>query len=73
MLLDLTEGRLTPEQASDWATPWLTEEAGEVHDDLVWDAIGALAGADMLVAPSTFLYGPLDFQAWLDDFDAGRA
>lgn len=66
------EGRLTPGQVSDWATPWHTEEAGDIQDDLVWDAIEGLVVADMLVAPGQHLYGPLDFQAWLADFDARR-
>ncbi len=70
VLHDLAAGTLTPAEASDWATPWITEEAGEVQDELVWDALQNLWGADMAVAPGAYLYGPLDFRAWLADFEA---
>ncbi|MEV6620963.1 hypothetical protein AB0M83_04920 [Amycolatopsis sp. NPDC051106] len=70
VLEDLAAGTLTPAEADDWARPWITEEAGDVQDELVWDTIGWLFGADSMVGPDEYLYGPLDFQAWLDAFDA---
>ncbi|MEV6829083.1 hypothetical protein [Amycolatopsis sp. NPDC051102] len=69
-LQGLIAGTLTPGEASDWANPWITEEAGEVQDELVWEALQNLWGADMLVAPGEYLYGPLDFRAWLTAFEA---
>ena len=44
--------------------------SGEVQDELVWDALQNLWGADMLAASGEYLYGPLDFRAWLADFEA---
>jgi hypothetical protein len=70
LLDDLAAGVLTRAQASDWAHPWVTEEAGDVQDELVWDAILGLYSADSMVAPGEYLYGPLDFRTWLDDFVA---
>lgn len=66
----LVAGTLSPADASDWARPWITEEAGDVQDEVVWDALGALWGADSAIGPGEYLYGPLDFQDWLADFDA---
>lgn len=67
VLSELADGRLTPVEASDWAGRWFGEE---VDDDLVHETIAALYSADMPIAPGEYLYGPLDFRAWLDDFDA---
>ncbi|MFB9688464.1 hypothetical protein [Amycolatopsis plumensis] len=69
MLSGLAAGRLTAVEASDWAGQWVGSDC-EVEDDLVFDAIQNLWGADMPVAPGKYLYGPLDFRAWLADFEA---
>ena len=69
VLSGLAAGRLTAVQASDWAGQWVGSDL-EVEDDLVWDAIQILHGADMPVPSGEYLYGPLDFRSWLDDFDA---
>ena len=67
VLLGLVNGDITPAQASDWATPWVTEEAGDVRDEVVWTALDRLSGADIETTPGVFLYGPEDFRAWLAD------
>ncbi|QKV77586.1 hypothetical protein [Amycolatopsis sp. Hca4] len=69
VLSDLAAGRLTAVEASDWAARWIGSDV-EVEDELVFDAIQHLYGADMPVAPGKFLYGPRDFRAWLADFEA---
>jgi hypothetical protein len=67
MLRALVNGESTPARASDWATPWVTEEAGDVRDEIVWAALDRLSGSDIETAPGVRLYGPEDFRAWLAD------
>ena len=69
VLRDLAAGRRTPAEVADWATPWVTEAAGEVDDEVVWEALDWLAGADLETAPGKYLHGPEDFQSWLDEFE----
>jgi hypothetical protein len=71
LLSDLVSGKLSREQASEWAGPWMTEEAGDVTDEVVWNAIDLLYSADSATGPGQYLYGPADFQTWLDEFNAG--
>ena len=73
ILAGLASGQLTRAQASDWATPWITEEAGFVEDEAVWEALDWLSGADMETAPDVYLYGPEDFCQWLANFEAATA
>ncbi|MFE6610793.1 hypothetical protein [Amycolatopsis sp. NPDC057786] len=71
-LEDLATGAVTRAEASDWARPWIVEDADRIDDGLVWDALDWLSGADLMVSPTDCLHGPIDFQAWLVEFDARR-
>lgn len=73
ILRGLVSGEISPRQASDWATPWITEEAGDVEDELVWDTLDLLSLADTETAPAVYLYGQADFQRWLSDFESKMA
>lgn len=70
ILRGLVSGEISPRQASDWATPWITEEAGDVEDELVWDTLDWLSGADIETDPGVYLYGQADFRRWLTDFES---
>ncbi|RSN13907.1 hypothetical protein DMC63_25785 [Streptomyces sp. WAC 05977] len=70
VLEDLATGAVTRAEASDWARPWMVEDAHRVDDALVWDALDWLFGADLMTSPAGYLHGPVDFQAWLIEFDA---
>jgi hypothetical protein len=67
-LLDLIEDRITREQASAWASPWVTAEDPGIDDKAVWDAVGALWGADGPTSDRPYLFGREDFEAWLTEF-----
>ena len=69
-LTDLTEGRLSPEEAAEWARPFVTDESLQpAHlDKPVWDAVTRLLGADLRRSPNEYLHGPDDFAAWLAEF-----
>jgi len=67
----VVEGRMTREQASDWASPWVIGDPS-IEDKAVRDALDALAGADSPTTDRQYLFGQADFAAWLDDFRAER-
>lgn len=69
-LAALVEGRLSREQVSSWASPWVWARQDECEDQGVWEALEAMAGADSLTTDRPYLFGTVDFQAWLDDLDA---
>ncbi|MBB5856680.1 hypothetical protein ACFQ05_27710 [Amycolatopsis umgeniensis] len=70
VLKALVDGAITSERASDWARPWIVEDVHRVDDDLVWQALDRLFGADLMTSPAGHLHGPVDFRAWLAEFDA---
>jgi hypothetical protein len=67
----LVEERMTREQASEWASPWVIGDPN-IEDKAVRDALDALAGADSPTTDRQYLFGQADFAAWLDDFRAER-
>lgn len=70
-LLDLVAGRRTRDEVTSWAMQWVFARDARVDDPAVWAALNNLQGAD---APSTdrpYLYGEVDFQAWLDEVRGG--
>ncbi|WP_394362925.1 hypothetical protein [Amycolatopsis sp. SB7-3] len=72
VLQALVDGAITPAQADDWARPWLVDDRFPVEDELVRQALDRLFGADLMTSPSSHLYGPADFQVWLEEFDSQR-
>jgi hypothetical protein len=68
-LVDLADGRITPEEAAAWAGQWVNDVDNLVKDPVVWDALDALAGAAIEVAPGEPLHGDMDFRHWLEEFD----
>ncbi|MFJ8911457.1 hypothetical protein [Amycolatopsis sp. NPDC102389] len=72
VLEDLATSAVTRVEASDWARPWIVEDAHRVDDALVWNALDRLFGADLMTSPVGYLHGPVDFRAWLEEFDSRR-
>lgn len=70
VLRDLVEGRRTPGEVADWATPWIAARHPAVEDEAVWNALTTLSGADIEVEPGDYLHGQEDFETWLEDFEA---
>lgn len=69
-LSDLIAGRITPEDASVWASPWVMAE-WPVEDEAFRDALECLHMADMPASmEGGYLYGREDFEAWLAEFRA---
>jgi len=67
-LLDLVEGRITREEADDWAMRWVAADDAGVDDDNIWEALRHLAGCSMPTTDRSYLYNRKDFEAWLADF-----
>ena len=72
-LVDLVEGRVTREEADDWAMRWVVADDPGIEDKNIWAAIGHLAGCAMPTTDRAYLYGQSDFEAWLADFRGGLA
>jgi hypothetical protein len=69
-LVALVDGSLTPEEAAEWARPFVVDES--THPDRldvpVWQALTELLGADLRSSPSEYLHGPDDYASWLTTF-----
>jgi hypothetical protein len=71
ILVDLIEGRRTPEDVADWgAAEMAALEDMPVSDIAAWDTLATLSGADLLTAPGQYLHGVEDYRAWLEELDA---
>jgi hypothetical protein len=71
MLQGLVHGRVTPEQANEWARPWVVDDSShpEHLDQAVWTGLLHLCGDDLPAGPDGPLHQELDFRAWLEEFD----
>ncbi|WP_175410374.1 DNA-binding protein [Streptomyces sp. TRM64462] len=67
ILKGLIDGSISPEEASDWAWPWITEREEEVTDRRLWEPLDKLSGAESRVDPETYLYSREDFAQWLSE------
>ena len=70
-LSDLARGRITREEASELARPWVTdpEREAQITDLVLFEPLARLLGADLPTTGRPYLYGPSDFEGWLTDFE----
>jgi hypothetical protein len=68
VLADLAEGRISREQASDWAGQWLPKRVESIDDRVVRKGLWTLRGADLPTIDRDYLHGEEDFRAWLEEF-----
>jgi hypothetical protein len=55
---------------ANWAIKFIFDDRdAPIKDDLVWNYLKILAGADLMDSPSTYLHGVEDFISWLNDFE----
>ncbi|MEV4476725.1 hypothetical protein [Nonomuraea sp. NPDC049504] len=65
-LIDLIEGRRSREEVASWAAcTMLALEDAQFSDEIVWDFLMAMTGADIRTAPEAYLYDDDDFRSWL--------
>nr|WP_052478619.1 hypothetical protein [Kibdelosporangium sp. MJ126-NF4]CEL19503.1 hypothetical protein [Kibdelosporangium sp. MJ126-NF4]CTQ94698.1 hypothetical protein [Kibdelosporangium sp. MJ126-NF4] len=68
LLTGLVSGEVNPAEAANWASPRYADESAGYHQhDALWTALGALVLADMPAGRGRYLYGPADYQDWLDE------
>ena len=66
-LRELIAGVVSPEAASEWASPWITR-LEEIPDAKVKRALVELGGADLIVDMEGHrLHGRADYAAWLKE------
>ncbi len=53
-----------------WAMQWVDARDPSVDDETVWKTLNNLAGADSPSIDRPYLYGQVDFEAWLNDVRA---
>ena len=69
-LQDLLSGRLSREEAAEWAAAWVREAEPAVDDLVVWEALKKMTGADLRSNPIDYLHTDSDFHDWLDQLEA---
>ena len=67
-LMDLVAERITREEASAWASPWVMADDHGIENGPVWNAVEGLYMADSPSIDRPYLYEPVDFEAWLAEF-----
>ena len=65
---DLIAGRISREEASAWASQWVTAAIPGIEDEAVWDAVSDLYRADGASTDRPYLFDRVDFEAWLATF-----
>lgn len=68
-LTKLVDGRISREDASSWASPWVVR-LEDIEDDRVCQALVHIAGADTPATDDTYLYMKEDFEDWLRELTA---
>jgi hypothetical protein len=72
MLQRLLDGSVSPADAAGWANQWVLDDDAEVHDPATWQALDALAGADIETEPGELLHSDVDYRQWLEELEASR-
>jgi hypothetical protein len=72
-IMDLIRGTATPEEVAAWASQWVMDDDNAVQDPAIWQALDALAGADLEVEPGELLHSDADFHTWLDELETSHA
>lgn len=71
-LKDLAQGRISREEADDWASTFVADDFTHPDswdfDRVTWDGLLRLAGADLQVSQGQYLHGPDDFAEWVRAF-----
>lgn len=72
-LLDVIEGRITFEEADDWAVQWVAADDDGIEDDNIREAVFHLAGCSERhgYPDQPYLFTRETFEEWLADFRAG--
>jgi hypothetical protein len=70
LLIGLLDETVTRELATEWAAPWVTENASDIRDEVTWEGMCMLALADSTTPKGNYMYGQKNFQDWLGEFDA---
>ena len=68
-LRNLLSGALGRREASAWASRWLTADDPGIHDDVAWQALERIGGADLPGAETAYLFNEADFHVWLDEVE----
>ncbi len=66
-LIALITGNISREQISEWASQWTELENPPLDDQVVWNTLEALSGADSKSTDRPYLFNKEDFEDWLDD------
>jgi len=66
--MDLIAERITREEASAWASPWVMADDSGVEEKAVSDALEGLYMADGPSTDRPYLFERVDFEAWLAEF-----
>ena len=66
-LLALIDGQISRDDATSWAMQWVAAPEPGVDDEVVWNALNQLAGADAVSTDRPHLFEEIDFRAWLDE------
>jgi len=76
-LQQLLSGKISREEASAWASPWVTKFDEFKFDNRELDrtvksAIENLAGADTPTSDREYLFERIDFEAWLQELTEAK-
>ena len=67
-IADLIAGRITREEATRWADEVRLEgDRREITDEVAWDVLLTLCGADATTLDRPYLYMESDFYRWLNE------
>jgi hypothetical protein len=75
MLTALIAGRISREEANQWAGQWVYASESSQMPSAVWNALLHLAGCDLRHGPAEEYLHPVEqFEEWLEELNAnGRA
>jgi hypothetical protein len=71
--IDVIEGRITFEEADDWAMQWVAADENGINDEAIWSGVYNLAGCSERHGPQQpHLFTRASFEEWLTDFRSRR-
>ena len=67
-LADLASGKSSRQEVADWAVQFILGDYDHlpVTDEVAWEMLSTLAGADIKDSPTSYLYDQEDFADWME-------
>jgi len=64
----ILQGKLTREEAADWASEYVMQDEPNISDETVWELLQIVSGVDLKDGPDEYLHVEQDIIDWITKY-----